>query len=102
MGLFGIEDKDIFLALGERDIALLITADLAQVNNPREREGLADANLHWLGIPPILATGIGLIAQVLSIVIPGVGHALEEWPEAPTAFFLSDPPKSVISASFPL
>src|SRR5699024_12871237 len=101
MGLFGIEGKDIFLALGARDIALLITADLAQVQNPREREGLADANLHCLGIPPILATGIVLIAQVVSIVVPGLVHVLEELHDAPTAFFLSHPTMSVLLASLP-
>lgn len=102
MGLYGIEDHEIFPSLKDRGVELLITGDLAQVGIPQERAGLIDANLHWLGVPQSRAAGVTVIAQVLSIVIPGVGHVLEDWPDAPTAYYLREPPDSPIATSFAL
>lgn len=99
MGLLGVEDLDIFPFLTQHDVDLLVTGDIAQVERRDERQALAEANLHWIGIPTIDARGIMIIAKQLSIVIPAVGEVLNDWPSEPTAYLVGGPAESVIHSA---
>lgn len=91
LGLSGTDDLELFPLLAELDFAMIITKDGAQLDDDDERAGLADAGLHWLGVPEIEASGTHLIAQQLAVVVPAVGEVLRLWPDQPTAFRLGQP-----------
>lgn len=89
--LRSIDDQDLFIDLDDRGFDAIITLDRQQLVHHDERDGLAHAGLHWIGVPPVRAKGLALLASVTSIVIGGLHHVLDDWQDKPHLYRLRAP-----------
>lgn len=71
-GLSGYEDEPLFAALAKKRINGLITLDHKQLLLDHERQGLKDANLHWIGLPMPEAKGYRQQALIVTSIINGL------------------------------
>lgn len=89
--LRGVDDKDLFQALQEREFDAIITQDGKQLERDDERSMLEVCNLHWIGIPPIVASGVHQVALLTGVVASGLHHVIGGWMTTPHAYYLQAP-----------
>ena len=83
--LLNEQDLPLFLELQSRQFDAIITLDLKQVENVKERAGLRGARLHWVGLEQEDA-GQAVVASLASKAFIGVARLSELWPEQPHMF----------------
>lgn len=100
VNLTGIKDPELIETAACLGFEMIVTADFEQLANPEEATALVEFGFHWVGLRAIDTSGVMGIAQQLSVAIPAVGHALQCWPERPTAFVAPKPHARAVVESF--
>lgn len=84
--LSGTLDLPLFAELSSREFNVLITKDLAQLAKAEERDGIRNADLHWVGVrEPDSAKGIdfyGALLSALAATVPAVIKGIASPPHA--------------------
>lgn len=101
-GLLGWDDPDLFPELSSRQIDVIVTLDVGQLENNEERGSLRSAGLHWIGVPTLPDAGSRLIAQQLAVIAPAVADVTQNWLGVPTAYWLRAPAPAVIGEVTPI
>jgi hypothetical protein len=83
--LLNEQDLPLFLELQSRKFDAIITLDLKQVDNVKERAGLRRAQLHWVGLEQE-ESGEAVVASLASKAFMGVARLSELWPDEPHMF----------------
>ncbi|WP_125100194.1 hypothetical protein [Leucobacter chromiireducens] len=85
-----MEDLDLFRALQGDGVNGLISLDQRQLFDPRERESLRNAGLHWIGTEMPEARGYEFSAAINMSLLNGLTVLLDEgFDSQPHQYFLA-------------
>lgn len=88
----GTKDVDLMKRLREEHYDFFITQDLKQMTIPQERDAVREAGLSWIGVPHMerRVKGRELAAAQIAVLSPVAAHLLQQPPEHPMAYFLTE------------